>query len=72
MVEQLTIYCGKPHRTSDGVPVEHACRVLLPAFLEAERTEDFGRAADVLEGMPLVLHRGVPHGQPALIVTRRR
>jgi hypothetical protein len=59
MVEQRTVYCGKVHRTADGVPVDHACRVLAPAFLEAERAEEYGRAADVLEEMPLVLHAGI-------------
>ena len=60
MTEQRTLYCGKPHRKTDGVPIDHACRVLPPAFLEAERGEDYGRAADVLERVPIVLHRGIP------------
>lgn len=57
--EQTTIYCGKRHRKADGLPVAHACRVLDPDFLEAERLEEYGRAARVLERMPLVLHDGV-------------
>jgi hypothetical protein len=57
--EQTTIYCGKRHRRSDGLPVAHACRILDPDFLEAERLEEYGRAARVLERMPLLLHDGV-------------
>jgi hypothetical protein len=59
MSEQRTVYCGRPHRKADGVPIDHACRVLFPAFLEAERAEEYGRAAEVLEDMPLVLHAGI-------------
>lgn len=62
MCAQQTVYCGKHHRTTDGVPLGHACRVLLPEFLEAERRLEYERAADVLEGMPLVLHDGVGDG----------
>jgi hypothetical protein len=57
--EQRTIYCGKRHRRSDGLPVAHACRILDPDYLEAERLEEYGRAVEVLERMPLVLHDGV-------------
>jgi hypothetical protein len=55
-----TIYCGEPHRMADGLPVGHACRVLDPAFLLAERDEDLSRAVTLLELMPLLLHPGVP------------
>lgn len=64
MNEQLTVYCGKPHRTADGVPVGHSCCILLPAFLEAERAEEYGRAADVLERMPIVFHPGIARAAP--------
>jgi hypothetical protein len=57
---QPTIYCGRPHRFADGAPVGHACRLLDPRFLVAERDEDYLRAASILHEMPLVLHRGVP------------
>lgn len=56
-----TIYCGKPHRLRDGAPVGHSCRLLDPAYLAAERDEDYGRAASILVLMPLVLHDGVEH-----------
>jgi len=59
MNDQRTIYCGNRHRTLDGVPVGHSCRVLAPEYLEAERLEEYGRAASVLERMPLILHLGV-------------
>jgi hypothetical protein len=55
-----TIYCGATHRMSDGLPVAHACRVLDPAFLMAERERDIPRAVTLLERMPLQLHPGVP------------
>lgn len=55
-----TIYCGATHRMSDGLPVAHACRVLDPAFLLAERERDIPRAVTLLERMPLQLHPGVP------------
>ena len=29
-------YCGKPHRTTDGVPLAHRCCVLPPEALRAE------------------------------------
>jgi hypothetical protein len=58
-MNQHTIYCGRVHRTSDGVPVAHACRVLAPGFLEAERREEFGRAVEILDRTPRVLHPGV-------------
>ncbi len=66
MHAQKTVYCGKLHRTADGVPLAHACRVLLPEFLEAERRREYLRAVDLLEAMPLVLHQGVdgPGAEP--------
>ncbi len=54
-----TIYCGKKHRLSDGVPVGHACRILDPAYLRAERDQEYGTAARLLQGMRLELHGGV-------------
>lgn len=64
MTSQRTLYCGKPHRTLDGVPVAHSCRVLAPEYLEAERLEEYGRAASLLERMPLILHSGVAERTP--------
>jgi hypothetical protein len=58
MNDQHTIYCGNLHRRLDGVPIAHSCRVLAPEYLEAERREEYGRAASILERMPLVLHPG--------------
>ncbi|HSD22153.1 MAG TPA: hypothetical protein VLC54_19030 [Anaeromyxobacter sp.] len=59
MNDQRTIYCGARHRTTDGAPIAHNCRILAPEYLEAERLEEYGRAASVLERMPLILHPGV-------------
>jgi hypothetical protein len=61
-IDQRTIYCGKPHRVLDGAPIGHACRLLDPAYLQAEHDEDRWRAASILLEMPLVLHEGVPAG----------
>jgi hypothetical protein len=60
MNEHETVYCGRRHRTSDGVPIAHRCRVLAPAFLRAEAEEAWDEAVDALVAMPLVLHPGVP------------
>jgi hypothetical protein len=61
-MNQRTIFCGKLHRTDDGVPVDHACRVLEPDYLRAERSEEYGRAAALLERMRVLRHDGVyPH-----------
>jgi hypothetical protein len=61
-MNQRTIFCGKLHRTKDGVPVAHACRVVEPDYLHAERAQEYGRAATLLERMRVVLHDGVyPH-----------
>lgn len=62
MNAQHTIYCGNRHRRRDGIPIAHACRILAPEFLEAERREEYGVAASVLEKMEVVLHGGVPDG----------
>jgi uncharacterized membrane protein len=59
MRAQQTVYCGRRHRTCDGAPIAHACRILDPAFLAAERAEEFGRAVTILEAMRIVLHGGV-------------
>ncbi len=43
----------------DGAPVQHSCRVLDPAYLRAERAEEYGTAAALLQRMRLELHQGV-------------
>ncbi len=58
MNDQRTIYCGNRHRRADGVPIGHSCRILAPEYLRAERLEEYGWAATLLERMPLVLHPG--------------
>ena len=65
MNTQQTLYCGQRHRLADGVPIGHRCRVLAPAFLEAERKDAYDEAVDALEGMPLVLHPGIPEDAEA-------
>lgn len=60
MNAQHTLYCGRRHRRADGIPIAHPCRVLAPEFLRAERCEEYGLAAAVLEEMALVLHAGIP------------
>jgi hypothetical protein len=65
MNEQLTIYCGRRHRIADGAPIAHRCRLLSPAFLEAERNDAWDEAVDTLEGMPVILHPGIPEADAA-------
>jgi len=62
MSTYVTLYCGESHRTSDGVPVEHSCRVLDPEYLKAERDKDYERAVELLERMPLILLDGWTQG----------
>jgi hypothetical protein len=57
--EHRSIYCGGVHRLRDGAPLGHACRVLDPDFLRAELEEEYASAAELLEIMPIVLHRGL-------------
>jgi hypothetical protein len=57
---QRTLYCDRDHRIGDGVPVGHACRVLDPAFLAAEREGDLALASILIEAMRIVLHPGAP------------
>jgi hypothetical protein len=72
MTSQRTLYCGNRHRTLDGVPLAHSCRVLAPEYLEAERREEYGRAASLLERMPLILHAGVAEAHPGDPLRARR
>ena len=60
MASYLTIYCGRPHRTADGFPIGHTCRVLAPEYLAAERAKDYELALAILERMPLTLREGLP------------
>ena len=58
----FTRYCGKPHRTADGLPLAHRCRVLPPAALRAEIDGDLKRAVQILvKSGPTVEHGGVWH-----------
>lgn len=57
----VTLYCNKPHRLSDGQPVEHKCRVLPPEILEAERKGDIEKVVAFFENpTKLILSNGVP------------
>ena len=40
-------YCGKPHRTLDGIPLAHRCRVIPPEALRAELWGDNPRAVRI-------------------------
>jgi hypothetical protein len=54
-----TLYCNKYHRLHDGVPLNHRCRILDPAFLKAESTNDLDGMLDFWESSPkIVLHPG--------------
>lgn len=52
-------YCNRGHRMSDGMPIEHECRVIPVAALEAERAQDFELAIELLSDAPMVISRGV-------------
>jgi hypothetical protein len=56
----FTQYCGKPHRTADGAPIAHRCRVLPPEALRAEIDGDLKEALRILLGSgPRKEHGGV-------------
>jgi len=53
-------YCNKPHRTSDGVPVNHECYVLSPKALRLEREGHYSEAQAILSRAPRPrIHKGV-------------
>ena len=55
-----TSYCNRGHRLSDGKPVQHECRIIPPAALEAERNDDFSLAQKILAETPAqYMRRGV-------------
>lgn len=60
MVECIkSCYCNHFHRLSDGVPINHKCRVLSPGFLQAEKTNDLEGMLAYFEADPeVVLHDG--------------
>ncbi len=60
-----TMYCDRLHRLDDGVPVDHRCRILDPAYLRAERDGEIDVAVDLLERMPLELHPGEAEARSA-------
>ena len=62
-------YCGMPHRTTDGVPLAHACRVLPPDAVRAEVRGDLARAIRVFAARAAG-GRLEPH--PGVWKTRRR
>jgi hypothetical protein len=41
-------YCGKPHRTADGLPLAHRCVALPAGALRAAVRGDLKRAARIL------------------------
>lgn len=43
-----TTYCNHGHRLSDGMPVEHECRVIPPAALKAEMEGDYQGAITIM------------------------
>lgn len=53
-------YCNKGHRMSDGMPIEHECRVIPVAALEAERAQDFELAIELLADAPRTMSKGRP------------
>jgi hypothetical protein len=46
----LTSYCNKYHIVATGRPVDHECRTLPPAAIEAERRGDILTAIELTAG----------------------
>lgn len=46
----LTTYCNFGHCTKTGKPVDHECRNIPPAALQAEREGDFEKAIEIMNG----------------------
>jgi len=45
----LSSYCNQYHEKATGKPIDHECRVIPPAALEAERVGDTDLAIRILE-----------------------
>lgn len=53
-------YCNFGHRTSDGKPIEHECRIIPPEALDAEWRGDFDLALRIMRERPIyMMRRGV-------------
>lgn len=48
----VSTYCNRPHRVSDGKPIEHECCVLPPAALALEIAGKYSEAIEVLRANP--------------------
>ena len=48
----LTSYCNQAHRVKDGKPVDHECRMIPPAALQAEMDDQLDVARQMLESAP--------------------
>jgi hypothetical protein len=56
----LTSFCNKPHRLTDGKPVDHECYVLPPLALKQELSGDAEGASIVIGcSQPLRVSKGV-------------
>lgn len=52
-------YCNQGHRMTDGMPVDHECRVIPVKALQAERDQDFELAIELLADAPRTMSKGV-------------
>ena len=55
-------YCNQGHCLNTGRPVNHACVVIPPEALAAERRDNFDLAIDIItKASPLKPHRGLKY-----------
>jgi hypothetical protein len=56
----VSSYCNQSHRTIDGKPVEHECRIIPPAALRAEAEGDYERANEIMRSRKVrMMRRGI-------------
>lgn len=60
----VTTFCNCAHRVSDGKPVNHACYIIPPAALEAERSGDTKKAIGLIEEGKTYLQFDMPSLPP--------
>lgn len=57
-------YCNFAHRKSDGMPIDHECRVLPPDALQAEIEGRYADSLRLLQFTPTKYSRGVKMPEP--------
>lgn len=53
-------YCNKAHRTSDGKPIKHECRIIPPRAIAADMAGNAKAASQIMSEAPIrMMQRGV-------------